>query len=72
MLVWRDVRIRDNFDFIIIVEELGGMESFMEYDLAMKRSAYVDQPSDLLDVKVVQNLVKRKLGLPEELVASEQ
>lgn len=44
---------------------MGGIDVFADYDFTMKKAALVNHPSDLLEEKAVQNLVCRKLGLPE-------
>lgn len=39
ILVWRELRLKDFIDFIIILEEKGGVEVFADYDFKMKKSA---------------------------------
>lgn len=46
VLVWRDLRLRDFLDFAIILEEMGGIDEFADYDFQMKKSALVNHPSD--------------------------
>lgn len=53
-------------DFVITLEEMGGVEEFSEFDFKMKKSTQVDHPSDLLSSAAVQALVQRKLGLADQ------
>lgn len=44
---------------------MGGIDEFIEYDLQMKKSAYVNHPSNLPQAPAVQSLVRQKFRLPD-------
>lgn len=74
VLVWRDLRLGDFLDFVINLEEIGGIEEFAKYDFKMKKSARVNHPSDLLSAVEIQALVHRNLDflICQQLQISQQ
>lgn len=63
ILMWRDLRLTDFMHFAIVLEEIGEAKEFVEFDLKMKNSAQVNNPTNLMIEELVKAFVKRKLGI---------
>lgn len=63
ILMWRDLRLTNFMDFALVLKEMGEAKEFVEFDLKMKNSAQVNNPTNLMIEELVKAFVKRKLGI---------